>query len=306
MTALTDAADGYLKFRRAFGHDLSAHAKLLNDFVGYLDAAGDSTITIDVALAWASAPTGVTPARIANRLSVVRKFATYLSAFDPATQVPPVNLVRAGSTRRAPYIFTTTEVAALMTAATRLSPPLRASSYTTLIGLMAATGLRTTEAVRLDRGDLNLHAGLLLVRHTKYGKTRQIPLHPSTTCALTDYSRHRDRLCPRPVADTFLISPTGQRLSAVGHTFGRLLCEVGISVPAGRRAPRLHDLRHSFAVATLRDWHAAGLDVQAQLPVLSTYLGHVNPANTYWYLQAVPELMAVLADRLTGPTGDQP
>ncbi|HEX6877624.1 MAG TPA: tyrosine-type recombinase/integrase, partial [Nocardioidaceae bacterium] len=199
----------------------------------------------------------------------------------------------------------TVEVRALMAAAARLSPPLRAASFTTLIGLMAATGLRTMEAVRVDRDDVDLTERRLLVRRTKYGKTRRIPLHPTTSAALRDYARRRDRLCPHPASDSFLISASGQRLTAVGVTFQHLLVDVGITVPPGRRAPRLHDLRHSFTVATLRDWHAEGVDVQRHLPILSTYLGHVNPAATYWYLQAVPELMAVLADRLPDPTGDR-
>lgn len=170
----------------------------------------------------------------------------------------------------------------------------------TLIGLMSATGLRTSEALHLNRADIDLAGGLLVVRYTKYGKTRRLPLHPRTVTALGDYDRQRDRLCPHPPDSSFLLAADGSRLGQrpVAPTFRRLQTEVGISVPVGQRTPRLHDLRHSFAVATLRDWHTAGLDVQQQLPQLSAYLGHINPAHTYWYLQAVPELMAVLANRL--------
>lgn len=187
-----------------------------------------------------------------------------------------------------------------MGAARRLSPPLRAASVATLIGLMAATGLRTGEALRLDRDDVDLRAGTLLVRESKFGKTRCLPLDATTSTALADYARRRNRLCPRPVDPGFLVSAGGRRLDrrAVSTTFRTLRAQAGLAVPPGRRAPRLTDLRHSFAVTTLAGWHAAGIDVQRRLPLLSTYLGHLDPVNTYWYLDAVPQLMAVVADRV--------
>lgn len=301
MTALGDAAADYLAFRRAFGHKLTSHERMLTDFVGYLDRHGLATVTIDAAIDWAAAPAGSSPRRVAVRLSAARKFAHYLVAFDPATEVPPAHLLRTGATRSAPYIFTAEQVQVLMTAAAGLTPPLLAASFTTLIGLMSSTGLRTMEVVRLDRTDLTLDAidgGRLLVRRTKYGKTRQIPLHPSTTTALRAYLAARHRLCPDPTEPAVFLTATGRRLTHVGATFTGLLREAGITVPPTRRGPRAHDLRHTFAVNTVRDWHADGYDVEPLLPALSTYLGHLNPASTYWYLQAVPELMAVLADRL--------
>lgn len=299
MTALADAAVGYLAIRRALGHQLVGHGRLLEDFVAHLTAHDQTTVTIDAAIAWASVD-GASPATIGRRLSVTRCFATYLVAFDPTTQVPPWHLVSVGVKRRTPYIFSSAEVDALMAASGRLPSPLQAAGMTTLIGLMAATGLRTSEALHLDRSDVDLEAGRLVVRYSKYGKTRQLPLHPHTVTALEEYSRRRDQLCPQPAVTSLLLAADGSRLGQrpVSPTFRRLQTEVGISVPADQRRPRLHDLRHSFAVATLRDWHATGQDVQRQLPQLSAYLGHVNPAHTYWYLQAVPELMTVVADRL--------
>lgn len=307
MTALAAAAADYLAFRRAFGHKLTGHERMLTDFVAHLDRVGAGTVTINTAIAWAGAPAGLSPRRVAVRLSVTRRFAQYLVAFDPATEVPPVHLLRTGTTRSAPYIFTGAEVQALMTAASQLAPPLFAASFATLIGLMASTGLRTMEVVRLDRSDFCPDAaegGRLLVRQTKFGKTRQLPLHPSTSAALREYLTRRDRLRPDPHDDAFFLARNGQRLIHVGTTFTQLLREVGISVPAGRRRPVAHDLRHTFAVNTLREWHAAALDVEPLLPALSTYLGHSNPAHTYWYLQAVPELMVVLADRLAASNGE--
>lgn len=300
MSTLAAHVEGYLGIRRALGHRLHVHDRLLGDFVAYLAQRGQGGVTVDAAIRWASAPPEASAAQVARRLSVVRGFATYLAAFDPTTEVPPAHLVAPGAGRRTPYVFTATEVTALMSAARRLRPPLRAAGFTTLIGLMAATGLRTSEAFRLDRSDVALVDGRLLVRHSKYGKSRRIPLHPSTVAALARYARRRDQLCPAPQSEAFLVSRDGDRLGggSVSRTFRRLLAQAAITVPAGRRAPRLHDLRHSFAVATLRDWHAEDLDVQASLPALSEYLGHLNPAHTYWYLEAVPELTAVLAARL--------
>jgi integrase len=297
VSALAAAAVGYLHIRRALGHKLVEAGRLLDEFVRYLEARELTTISVQAAVDWASAPAGANPTQIAKRLSVARGFACYLATFDPATEIPPRHLMHVGVVRRTPFAFTGEQVEALITVAGRLRPPLRAASISTLIGLMAATGIRTCEARSLDRGDFDA-AGWLLIRHSKYGKTRRIPLHPSTIAALSEYAALRDRLCRSPVHEAFLITATGRRLHDLGNTFRPLLAEAGIAALPGRRPPRLHDLRHGFAVATLRDWHAAGLDVQRQLPALSTYLGHVNPAHTYWYLQAVPELMTVLADRL--------
>lgn len=298
MSALAAAAQDYLAIRRALGVKLVGPGRLLADYIAHLDAHDLGTVTVQSAVDWASAPAGVTRQQTAVRLSVARGFARYLAAFDPNTEIPPADLLHGAAARRTPFIFTDEQIGALIAAATRLASPLHAASIGTLIGLMAATGLRTSEARRLDRDDVGLNNGTLTVRCSKYGKTRQIPLHPSTTNALADYLRRRDQLCPNPLDDSLLITSTGRRLHNLGDTFRRLLAEVGIEAPPGRRAPRLHDLRHGFAVATLREWHTTGQDVQRQLPALSTYLGHVNPAHTYWYLQAVPELMAVLADRV--------
>jgi integrase/recombinase XerD len=302
MTAMAGAVEDYLAIRRALGHKLLAEGAQLAEFARYASARGQDTVRIETAISWASAATE--PRQVARRLSILRAFATYLAAFDPTTQIPPQRMLAAGVIRRAPYIFSDTEVDALITAARSLSPPLRGLSYATLIALMAATGLRTGEAVRLDRSDVDLTDGLLLIRYTKYGKHRRIPIDPTAVTALAEFADRRDLLCPAPVDAAFLLNRHGQRLAHVGDTFHGLLTTVGINAAPGRRAPRLHDLRHTFAVTTVRRWHTDGTDVQSRLPLLSVYLGHVNPAHTYWYLQAVPELMTVLADRLDDVLGD--
>ena len=299
--------DSYISLRRALGHRLEAPERMLHDFAGWLQTQPDPRITIDTVLGWATderqARGLLTGSRIAYRVSVVRSFATYLTAFDPTVQVPPRGLVRPEVRRTAPHLFTPDEVARLMNAATALPGPLWSLTMTTLIGVMSATGMRTSEAFRLDDTDHDADSRTLLIRHSKNGRSRLLPLHPSTSAALGDYRQHRDALRTREPEEppALLVSARGLRLGQrvpVGATFRRLLADTGIAAPAGRRPPRLHDLRHTFAVATLRGWQLDGQPVQPRLPALSDYLGHVNPHHTYWYLQAVPDLMTPLVDKL--------
>jgi integrase/recombinase XerD len=235
-----------------------------------------------------------------RRLGVVRIFARHLKALDPATEVPPGDVLPRNYRRVPPYLYSPVEVTALMSAAGRLAPALRAATWRTLIGLLAVTGMRQGEACRLDRGDVDVEAGTLVITGSKFGKSRQVFLHPSTATALRDYERARDQAFPQPRTDSFLVSSWGTRLNrgSIQYTFAGLATAAGIQAPPGRRPPRLHDLRHTFTVATVLDWHRDGGDVQARLPALSTWLGHVDPKSTYWYLQAVPELLALAAARL--------
>lgn len=231
---------------------------------------------------------------------MIRCFARYLATIDPHTEIPPENLLADSSRRKPPYLYTPAEIVALMAAAGRLACPMRAATFTAFIGLMACSGLRTGEAMRLDRADVDLDADLITVRNSKYGKSRLVPLHPSATASLGDYTRRRDELWPHPRVSAFFLSGAGTRLNLTNatKTFASLRAEVGITAPEGRRAPRLTDLRHSFAVATLTGWYAAGVDVPARLPSLSAYLGHASPASTYWYLEASSELLSAAAELL--------
>lgn len=301
MTALAERAQEYLTLRRALGTKLTEAGPVLASFTDYLQARGEHVVTINAVIAWATADPEASRHRIARRISMVRGFASYLHAFDPATQIPPTHLLACGPTRTAPHIYTDTEIDALFAAAGQMQPELHAKALQTLIGLMASTGLRTGEVLRLDRSDFDPTAGTLTIVKSKWGKSRRIPLHPSTTQALLDYSALRDRLLPHPSDPALLLHRRGTRIasSTLQPWFAHARTTAEIPCRAGHRRPRAYDLRHTFAVHTLRDWHLAGLDVRQQLPVLSSYLGHVNPDNTYWYLQAVPELMTVLADRLT-------
>jgi integrase len=293
--------DDYLRIRRSVGFKLDRTEKLLAQFLDYLDAHDHARVTTEAAICWARQ---TSPAAGTNwwaqRLSVVRTFARHLHAIDPVHEVPPPGVFPTRPNRAVPYIYTDAEIIALMGAARELASPLRATTYETLIGLLAVTGLRIGEALRLDRDDVDLAAGVLRVRETKFGKSRHVPIHASTVAALAAYRRRRDNLCPRPRVRSWFVSTTGTRLLYCGvhRTWLGLVEAAGLTPRSGACRPRPHDLRHRFAVMTLLGWYRDGLDVQARLPLLSTYLGHTHPQNTYWYLTGTPELLTIVAARL--------
>lgn len=300
MIPLRPALADYLAVRRALGYRLQRTEKLLHQFIDYLEATDARRLTVDAALVWATLPSEGDVNWWAGRLTVVRGFARYLCTLDPETEVPPVDLLPARSHRAVPYLYDDKEVVALMDAAHVLRFPLRVLTYRTLIGLLAVTGMRVGEAIRLDRGDLDFGHGLLTIHLSKFGKSRELPLHASTLDALAAYLKQRDELLPHPKAPSFFISPAGTRLlyCNVHWTFLRLVREARLKPRSSACRPRPHDLRHSFAVKTVLDAYRTNADVAARLPVLSTYLGHVNPAHTYWYLSAAPELLALAGQRL--------
>jgi integrase len=256
-------------------------------------------VTTTAAVAWATQPRASHPAWWTARLVLVRGFAKHLLATDLRTEVPPLELLPHRRLRATPHVYSDDEVRALMVAAGTIRAPLMAATYTTLIGLLAATGIRVGEAVALDRSDVDLGDGVLLIRKGKFGKTRQVPMHPTTVQALADYVRLRDRLAPRARGKSFFVSTVGTRLiyQNIEDKFRRLVSVAGLGDRHPRR-PGIHDLRHTFAVRTVIGWHRAGLDVEARLSVLSTYLGHVGPSATYHYLSAVPDLLEAAAGRL--------
>lgn len=307
MNPLQQRLPEYLSIRRAMGFTMGRHEKLLAQFVDYLAVRKADTVTVEHALAWATAPSTSDPRWWAARLSMVRGFAVHLHALDPAHQVPPHGLIRAGTRRTVPYLYTDHEVTALVRAAGQLpGSPLRAATYQTLVRLLAVTGMRVSEAIRLERTDWDGGLGLLTVRDTKFGKSRQLPLHPTSIAGLQDYLDLRDRVLPQPHTDALLLSPQGFRLryTRVWDTFHRLLGPAGVAPRTSACRPRIHGLRHTFAVATLLDCYRHDADVPAMLPRLSTYLGHADPQHTYWYLSAVPELLALAGGRLETHPGD--
>jgi integrase/recombinase XerD len=300
MSALCDVAEDYLRMRRALGYKLEIQGLLLNRFVSYLEDINAETVTIENAVAWATLPAAADPSYWAGRLSVVRQFARHLQTLDPACEVPPARLLPYRSRRAIPYLYEPQEIIALMDAAGQLEPPLLAANYRMLIGLLSVTGLRLGEVIRLDRVDVDDRHQLLRILDSKFGKSREVVLHESTINALKDYGRLRDERFPQSRCEAFLVSTRGTRLrkTCIHHMFVRLVRIAGLSPRSPGCRPRLHDFRHGFAVRTLLEWHRDGVDVQARLPLLSTYMGHVNPASTFWYLTAAPELLAFVADRL--------
>jgi integrase len=307
MTALRDASADYLTIRRALGYKLVEHERQLNDFASFLEQTGASAITTELALRWASRTRG-TEGWKAARLSIVRGFARYLRTIDPATEIPPTGILIHRKHYAIPYLYSEQDIERLLAEASALRPPLKAATLYTLIGLIAVTGMRISEPLRLDRDDVDLDAGVLTIRLAKFGKSRQLPLHTSTVQALARYDRQRDELFPRPHTPSFFISTRGNRpdKSTVQRDFRGLRRRAGLESTRGSPKPRVHDLRHSFAVRTVIDWHRAGIDVQPRLLWLSTYLGHVEPSDTYRYLTAAPELLALAATHLETTLGDLP
>ncbi len=305
MKNLRKALEEYLAVRRALGFKLTAAGYVLPDFLSFLHRQGASHITTKLALRWARQPVTVAPAYWAQRLGLVRRFAQYQAAIDPRTEIPPQGLLPDRYIRKPPYLYSHREIVRLIEAAKGLpsATGLRPWTYSVLLGLLAVTGMRISEPIALDREDVDLTRGVLTVRQTKFGKSRLLPIHPSTQRALLSYARRRDRIHPRPKTPGFFVSDGGTRLThwTVRWTFVRLSHQIGLRGPSDRFGPRLHDLRHRFAVQTLLGWYRAGADVERHLPELATYLGHAHVTDTYWYLSAAPELLRLAAMRL-GPT----
>jgi integrase len=300
MSALTESAAEYLALRRSLGFKLGRPGQLVAQFASYCSAAGSDLVTTELALAWARLPATRRQLWWSYRLNAVRGFARYLHALDPHHEVPPTDLLPAGPRRAEPFIYTATEIADLMSAAREMPHPLMAATYQTYVGLLAATGMRAGEAIALDRDDLNWSVGLLVVREAKFGKSREIVLHPTTSQALRNYDNHRRHHMPKPRTPAFFVSTVGTRLTYnnVAFVFHQLTKRVGLTPRSMRCRPRLHDLRHTFAVNTLLDWYRAGVDVAERMHLLTTYLGHTHPVYTYWYLSMTPELLALVGTRL--------
>ncbi len=300
MTTLREALGDYLQIRRRLGFEMPQDARLLERFVEFLERAGAQRITTELALMWARMPADAHAHYWRQRLGVARGFARHLATIDPASEVPSKDLLPATRPRIAPYIYTDAEIAALMAAARGLRPRLRAARHETLIGLLAVTGMRPGEALALDRQDVDLRDRVLHVRAGKQKKQREVPLHESTINSLREYARQRDARFPTPSTPAFFISARGRRMARgeLNQTFTKLIRVVGLEGRGARARPRPHDLRHAFAVRTLLDWYQAGEDIDRRMPLLCTYLGHVDPASTYWYLEAVPELLELISRRL--------
>jgi integrase len=300
MSKMRTALDQYLNMRKGLGYKYGQQTKRLSAFVAFMEKRRATIITTKLAIEWATMP----PNRHASwalRLTDVRGFARHVANFNPRTEVPPVGILR-GWKRAKPYVYRDPGIDALLAAALALPPVdgLRRWTYHTFFGLLAVTGMRVSEAMNLDRGDVDLEAGMLTVRRTKFGKSRLVPLHPTTRAALRTYAKRRDAHLGSRGCQSFFVTEQGQRLlhQYVHRVFWRLSREIGLRRPGDRTGPRVHDFRHRFAIRTLLDWYRDDANIEQKLPVLSTYLGHACVRDTYWYLSACPELMQEAARRL--------
>lgn len=293
----------YLAYRRKLGFELQIAGELLLQFARYADRSGHrGSLTTRLAVRWAMLPRKAHRSYWARRLDLVRCFAQYCAILDPGTEIPPRNILGPSYPRTAPYIYTAAEIAGLLAAARKLPPRkgLRPHTYVALFGLLVCTGLRLQEALKLTRADVDWKRGLLTIRQTKFRKTRLVPLHPTAVAALRKYARLRDRFQPVARSDAFFVTRRGTRISdaTVRATFGQLRSQLSWANNRGRPRPRIHDMRHTFACGRLVQWYKQGRDLDQAIAALSTYLGHVDINNTYWYLTAVPELLEAAGARL--------
>jgi integrase/recombinase XerD len=302
MSPLRTALDEYIAVRRALGYKLLLTGRLLRRFVDFAEHARADYITTELALKWATQPAHAQPSQWAGRLGMVRRFARYCHAKDPRTVVPPPDLLPHPYRRVAPYIYGDEQIIRLLKAARRLPSTigLRPHTYATLFGLYVATGLRANEALHLCREDVDLVNGILRIQDSKFGKTRFVPVHPSTQRALKRYANVRDRLCRTPCTPRFFLSDRGTPVTydMLRWTFVKISHEIGLRAPGDSHGPRLHGFRHRLAINTLLKWHRDGIDVERHLPTLATYLGHAHITDTQWYLTATPQLLRYVLRRV--------
>jgi integrase/recombinase XerD len=306
MSQLHEAVQEYLQLRRNLGFQLREPGRLLHSFAAFAEQEKATHITTDLALRWAQQPADARPTTWAVRLQTVRRFAIWLSASDRRTEVPPAGLLPYRYERKRPYLYSDVEIANLVRTAGQLPSlaGLKGHTFATIFGLLAVTGMRISEVIALDREDVDLEEGILRIRRSKFGKSRLVAVHESTRQILADYCHERDRVVPRPASAAFFLSERGNRVTewASRYNFAKVSRQVGLrSATKDRRhghGPRLHDMRHRFAACTLLNWYRAGIDVEREIPKLATYLGHVHVNETYWYLEAVPELLELASCRL--------
>jgi len=304
--------DRYLIVRRSLGYTLGTAERILRRFIEFAEAEGATYVTTDLFLRWQEAFGEAGRQTWAARFGMVRLFAQWLHGLDPAHEVPPRGLVPSRQRRTRPYIYSEAEIAAIVEEAARLPSiyGMRGLTCSTLFGLIAATGLRISEALGLDTGDVDFGEGVVRIRCGKLGKERLLPLSGSVVERLRAYASERDRLLdltPEP----FFVGCGGDRFGdcSARYNFALICQRIGLRHPQqyGRhgRGPRIHDLRHSFAARTIIGWYRSGKDPAHEMIKLTTYLGHVSPDHTYWYIEAVPELLELASARITGTEGEE-
>ena len=303
MKPLRQAIQDYLALRRSLGFKLRDAGRWLSKFADFLETRGATCVTTQLALEWAQQDPTVLPSTCAQRLGYVRGFARHQVAADPRTEIPPPGLLPFRPRRAQPFLYSQEQIERLLSCALALLPSdgLRRWTYHCLLGLLSVTGMRIGEAIRLQLDDVNLQEGLLTLRGTKFGKSRLVPIHPSTQEVLAQYRARRERCTAGTTGSAFFfVTSRGHHLDIgdIHRTFYALSRQVGLRAAGASCGPRLHDFRHRFALETLLRWYRSGADAEQRLPLLSTYLGHVHVADTYWYLSGCPELMQQAVARL--------
>ena len=298
MSELSKQLDDYLRLRRALGFKLTYPGRALPQFLAYLEARDATRITTNLAIAWAGLATDALPVHRAHRLGAVRGFARYLAAIDPETEVPPTGVWSARTPRRTPFSFCDDDLTRLLVRAGELSPELRGATLEALFGLLVSSGMRVGEALGLERGDVDLAQGVITIREAKFDRSRIVPLHETAAKALGVYAQRRDDLLARPSSNRFFLVGPSQPLRYRAALSAFIEVTAALGLRSGPVMPRVHDLRHHFAISSLLEWHRSGLLPENRMAVLSIYMGHVNPSGTYWYLSATPELMELVASRL--------
>jgi len=312
MTTLSRRLADYLAVRRSLGFDLAFQERVLKVFTAFADRERADHVTVDLFLRWKAAYGHANNNTWSCRLGMVRAFASWLKGYDERTEVPPPGLIPAKWQRPRPYIYSDKEVAAIVSRAGKLRSryDLKGWTCSTLFGLIAVTGLRINEALRLDDDDVDLHAGVVTVKRGKNGKARFVPIAPSTVERLTAYRAERMRLLGTTTG-AFFSNDDGRRMSewSARYNFAAVSRDMGLRQRQRfckhGRGPRIHDLRHTFAVRTIMDWYRKDLDADREMLKLSTYLGHIKPDHTYWYIEAVPELMQLAAQRAERSLADR-
>jgi len=298
--SIVEQVQEYLKFRRSCGYQLESPGKELMLFARYAALAGHKgPLTTELAVRWAKLPQDADPRYWANRYEIVRRFAEYRFLFDPATEIPPKGLLGPSKRRLSPHIYSDGEIAAFLQAASQLAPTdgLHPLTYVTMFGLLVSTGLRISEALNLSRQDADLRTGVLTIRETKFRKSRLVPVHPSTLQALRRYIKLRDSYHPGTRSKTFFLSEKGTPLNYRGVLYIFIKLSRKLGWRDRDKKPRIHDFRHTFAVRRLLKWYEEGANLDQKMLALSTYLGHAQVTDTYWYLSAVPELLAIVSEK---------
>jgi integrase/recombinase XerD len=304
MTTLSQRLNDYLVVRRSLGYDLSFTGRVLRRFTAFAESEGADHVTVDLFLRWRAAFGSANNNTWSARLGMVRVFAGWLQAHDARTEIPPPGLISGKLRRARPHIYTNAEITMIVTRAAKLPSRygLRGWTCSTLFGLIAVTGLRISEAIGLDDHDVDLDEGVITVRRGKNGKARFVPIVPSTIDRLGAYRTERTRLLGASPGPFFLVED-GQRPSDCCARYNFALVSQGIGLREMQRfckhgrGPRIHDLRHTFAVRTMMDWYRKDRDPDREMTKLSTYLGHSSPDHTYWYIEAVPELLHLASKR---------